>query len=179
MPAKANKIGFNSAACFNAIKKYSDGLLTRLAEKLTEVMKKEIYTNGNGSPEHMKLPTIAQVCEILHEVTDEHIRIDVGIDPAMARSISEATYVKVCVVLFGNGEIWTKPGQATWKKYVSAKGPSGADYEYRIADFEQPDVSQTMMENIKKQMDVYIKEYINVLNSWLDGNFFAQFVTVS
>lgn len=182
MPAKANKIGFNSAACYAAIQKWAEGLMTGLAEKLKEVMTREIMSNGNGSPTHMRIPTVAQIKEVIHEVTDSHIRIGVGIDPAAIGALDERMRIIVGVVLYGNqggGPIHTKPGQDTWKKYVSARGPSGADSVYSLPQFDQQDNSTQMMDNIEKQMHIYIDEFVDTMNSWLDASFFQQFVTVS
>lgn len=182
MPAKVNKIGFNSAACYAEIQKWADGLMTGLAEKLKEIMTREIMSNGNGSHTYMRLPTVSQIKEVIHEVTDSHIRIGVGIDPAAIGALSERMRIIVSVVLYGNqggGPIHTKPGQDTWKKYVSAKGPSGADTVYPIPQFNQYDVSKDMMDNIEKQMKVYIEEFIDAMNRWLDSSFFQRFVTVS
>ena len=52
----------------------------------------------------------------------------------------------------GTGEVWTKPGEITWKKYMEDRGTSHATSHYRIEHWEHPGIG--FMESAKKRLSV-------------------------
>ena len=182
MPAKVNKFGFDSAACFAAIQQICDGYMTTCAEHLLRIMRRQIEDGGNGSW-FMRHTALAQVKEILHEVTDEHIKIRGGIDEDELKGAAEEVYVRVMVVLHGNqanpGDWTTKPGEDTFGKHVVAKGPSLARSKHPLPEsWRQFDVSGGIIDNTMKEVEKYFSDMISAIKGALNGSFYAQFVTV-
>lgn len=175
----ANKLGFDSRGCMNAIMRLADALMNETSDIMILLFQKEIDRNGNGSS-FMKADAKNVVREILHEVVSDHITIDVGFDEAMARSMAIDFYVRTMVVVHGNqagGSITSKPGQSTWRKNVVGYGPSTAKTVYDLSQFNQFDASDGMLENVMKDMEKYFTVLLIRLNSMLDGAFYGQFIT--
>ena len=173
-------LSFDSAAFMRNFTKFCEGAMEACAEKLVEIVKHEIMRIGNGDIDKMRPDAARQVKEVLREVTNDHITFGVGVDADQLQSISEELYVRVMVVIFGNqggGRLRTKPGQDTFKKYVTAKGPSSALESYDLPDeFNQFNKRDYIASNSIKQIARYFKDMINAINVWIDGNFFGGYI---
>ena len=152
-------------------------LLDDLSQQLKNLVIGEIWLNGNGS-RYMRLTACAAVKETSREVTDQHIKLEVGINFDELKSKSEEIFVRVSVVLHGNlgggssGVLYTKPGQLTYKKHVTNKSMSTAKSVYQLPDeFAQGDVSieitGLVSENVEKQANKYVSMFINGLKETL------------
>lgn len=175
-----NKLGFDVNGCMNAIMRMADAYMSQTSDILINLFKGEIDKNGNGS-EFMRSDAKRAVREILHEVAEDHITIEAGLDEDMARSMAKDFYVRVMVVIHGNqagGTLESKPGMSTFKKNVMNYGPSGAHTVYKLPSwFNQPDISDILRDNVMKNIEKYFKDMLNNLDLSLDANFFGQFIT--
>lgn len=179
---KLNKIGFDYSGCMRELMKVADEYMTETEDVLIRLFKHEIDRNGNGS--HVMKDDAKQVVRsIVHEVLDNTINIQAGFDENMAKGMALDFYVRVMVVLYGNqahGNISTKPGENTWKKYVTNYGPSTAKTRYAIPQFDQFDVSQHIVDNVMKQVEAWFRVMlIKIMEFCRDSNFFANYVTVT
>lgn len=160
MKFERNKIQLNTAGCQSEIKRFIDEKMTVCAEHMMRIMRRQIEDNGNGSW-FMRNTAIAQVKEILHEVTDDHISIYGGIDEAALKGADEAVFVRTMVVLHGNqagGKLTTKPGQETYGKHVVAKGESTAATKYSLPEsWNMYDVTSGIMKNMYLEVQKYFK----------------------
>ena len=166
-----NKISINTAGATTAILKAAEAYMNQTSDKLIEIMKIQIDTNGNGS-KIMRSDAIRAVREISREVAEDHITIEAGFDEAMAASMAKDFYVRTMVVIHGNqagGPIHTKPGQSTWKKHVIGYGMSGAKSVYDIPQFNQNDVSKKIVDNTMKEVKKYFKEMLDALCKIIPG----------
>ena len=175
------KIGFNAAACQNAILRAADALMSETSDILILIMKKYIDKSGNGS-EFMKSDAKKMVHEILHEVAADHINIEAGFDEAMAYGMAKDFFVRVMVVIHGNqagGNITEKPGMPTFKKNVTNYGMPDPDTRTgrEIPQFDQYDVSEGILENTMKEIQKYFDVMIAKLEGVCSASFFAGFVT--
>lgn len=180
---KPNKIGFESASCFLSIQMTAEAVMNELSDQLQQIFKDEISKNGNGS-KIMVADAANQVKEISKEITDELIRVTVGIDEDNLRGLALDLYVRVMVVLHGNGAdrpIRTKPGQYTFKKHVT--GPTKNTRSKKVVElpqFEWPfDVTGFILKNAMERIQVLLKDAIKMLQNMFDGSFFSGYVTVS
>ena len=152
-----NKIQLDTKGCQSEIKRFIDAKMTICAEHMMRIMRRQIEDNGNGSW-FMRNTAIAQVKEILHEVTDDHISIYGGIDEA---ALKGAVFVRTMVVLHGNqagGKLMSKPGQDTYGKHVVAKGESGAVTKYSLPEsWNMYDVTSGIMANVYLEVQKYFK----------------------
>lgn len=118
------------------------------------------------------------VKEISRKVTDDTAEIEVGIDEG-AIAGGEQGYVRVMVVLHGNlagGPIFTKPGQSTWKKHVTGRGPSSATVEYALPFFEQPDRSEVMMKSFEHDIAKHVKDFESIVYGMLDAIDYSRYL---
>lgn len=133
------------------------------AEHMLALMRRQIFTNGNGSW-FMKSTAIAQVKEILHEIVDGCISIEGGIDEDALKGAEEAVMVRTMVVIHGNqagGKLKTKPGQDTYGKHVVAKGPSSAQSVYDLPGaWNMYDVTKGIIDNTMKETKKYFDDMI-------------------
>lgn len=175
-----NKLGFNSAGCMNAIMRMADAYMSETSDILINLFKKEIDRNGNGSS-FMRSDAKSVVHEILHEVTQDHIKIEAGFDEAMAAGMAKDFYVRVMVVIHGNqggGTLTSKPGRSTFKKNVVGYGPSTAKTVYNLPSwFNQPDIAGVLRDNVLKEIEKYFEVMLIKIDMALTGDFFAQFIT--
>lgn len=185
MPAKVNKFGFNANACYAAMLQIADNAMTECAERMVDIMKRQIEMNGsaNGS-QLMVMSAVDQVKIILHDIVDGKIGINVGIDEGALRGASEELFVRVMVVLHGNqagGPLYTKPGQDTYKKHVTNKGPSTAKDVYALpAGFNKnTEIVPGVMYNTMNQILKYFNDMIDYLKGRFDSSFYKLFITVS
>lgn len=178
---KPNKIGYNSKACMQSLLRVADAMMTESEDTLIRLYKYEIDRNGNGS-HVMKESAKSVVRSIVHDVFEEKIHIEAGIDEKMARSMATEYYIRTMVVIHGNmaqGGIHSKPGMSTWKKHVRSFGPSTAQSKYDITQFNQWDVSDHIQENVMKQIEHWFRVMlIRLLEYCRTTNFFSQFITV-
>lgn len=175
-----NKLGFNSAGCMRAIMAMADAYMSQTSDILITLFQKEIDRNGNGS-KFMRSDAKSMVREILHEVTEDNIKIEAGFDEGTARSMAKDFYVRVMVVIHGNqagGTLHSKPGMSTFKKNVVGYGKSGAETVYDLPSwFNQPDISGILRDNVMKEIEKYFEVMLIKINESLTGDFFAQFIT--
>lgn len=174
-------IGFDTKGCMEAMKRVIEAYMSRLDDIFVELFKQQIDANGHGS-KYMKTDAKRVIREIRREVTDDFIESQVGFDEAYARSIATDFYVRVMVVLKGNqgqGKLYSKPGQKTWKKHVTNYSLSRAKTRYELPEgFNQEgDISGKIAENAVEEIEKYFKNTLIYLDQTFDENFFAMFVT--
>ena len=159
---KNTNLRFNSDACISMIKNIIDTYLDDLSKHLVDIVRGEIWLNGNGSYQVMRLFTAALVKETKREITDDHILLEVGI---MTQDLPEDAFVRVAVVLHGNqggGVLTTKPGQMTWSKHVISKRPSTAKSVYNLPDeFNQGEALEDIVKNIDENINAQFSKYVN------------------
>ena len=174
---KLNKLRFNSAACFALVQQIIDTHLDELSEFLVNIVRWQIWANGNGSYKYMRLLATALVEETKREITNDHITLEVGIK---MEGLNERAFVLVSVVLHGNqagGPLHEKPGIATWTKYVTMKrmpDPDNRNANNMLPDgFNQDDkmddildkVEQNVLRDSNKRVDAFIAAVAHDINS--------------
>ena len=89
------------------------------------------------------------------------------------------------VVLYGNqaqGQIHTKPGQATFGKNMTGPRVYKPEWENRpvvpLPFFDQTDVSEHMMENALKKVQVIFDKCCQEVQDAISGDFLVQFLHV-
>ncbi len=162
-----NKLSINIASCQAELEKYADHQMEICAEHLMRIMRRQIEENGVGSW-FMRNTAIKQVKEILHEVVDGKITIECGIDEAALKGAEEAVYVRTMVVLHGNEAegkpLKTKPGQDTYGKHVTNKGPSSARTVHNLpASWSFGDVTAGIVENTMKEVKKYFDDMLEAI----------------
>lgn len=186
---KLNKLMFDSVGCMNAIKDIINYRLDNLSVTLVRVISSEIQKNGNGSSE-MKSRAIWNVKETKREVTNDHVALEVGIDLDELKN-DEETFVCVSVVLHGNmkGSTWTwrdaqvmytKPGVETYGKHVRDKRVHvPAHWKPRaLPGFAQQDVSREISENVEKQIEKHVGDYMDAVVRLINSMDWSQFLVV-
>lgn len=171
-------IKFNVSAAVGDIIDAIDVCLDELSVEFQEIIKDEIWVNGNGS-NIMKEEAKRHVKEISRKNDGHTIELEVGVDESEFGS--EQAKIRTIVVLHGNlanGALFTKPGQATWTKHVGGKHMSNAIHEYRLADFEQTDVTGNLMKNSMKQIQKYVMDFLRAIDQTLDTIDFSDYLTV-
>lgn len=146
-----------------------DGLqrpLDELSEKFQALIKRQIMENGNGSGV-MRDEAVKHVHEIARRTIGGVIEMEVGVDERELYSDEQAR-IRTLVSIYGNiqkdtGTLWTKPGEQTWRKHVNFKAESTAKTAYPLYRFVQYDVSGKLMENAMKEIDMYIRDFLNVV----------------
>lgn len=156
------QLSFDSDACMDMIHRIIDVHLDELSYYVQAIVIREVFNNGNGS-KGMRIDACAQVKETKREITDDHIKLEVGIDLEKLKS-QEDLFVRVSVVLHGNlasGPLVTKPGQDTWKKYVTHKSPSTAETVWELPDgFAQIDVVGDIIDGVSQNAEKELKHYV-------------------
>lgn len=181
---KMNKLSYNVGGAMSDVKRFVDGALDACADKLVEIFKHEIQRIGNGDSQFMRPDAAKQVRKIVHEVCDDKINFEVGIDEDALKGMSEEIYVRVMVVIHGNmaegKPLYTKPGQMTYKKYVKDKSmaPEWMDRYALPIEFSQYDKVEYIVRNSMKQIEKYYKDALNAIDQWLDGDFWGKFIEV-
>lgn len=183
-----NKLGFNTAACMTAIKELIDLQLDKLSVTLIRIVSAEIQMNGNGSSV-MKSRAIWNVKETKREIANDHITLEVGIDLDDLKK-NEELFVCVSVVLHGNmnGSAWTwrdaqvmytKPGVETYGKNVTDKRVHvPAWYKPReLPGFAQQDVSRYIDENVEKEIQKHVNDFMDGVAHSVDRLDWSAFIT--
>ena len=173
-------ITFDGVACSRAIMKIAENYMSETSDKMVAIMRVWVDKLGNGS-HIMRADAVAAVREILREVTSEYINIEVGVDEAMAKSMSEEFFIRTMVVLHGNqagGPIKTKPGQTTWKKNVTYSSVNTYSQSvYNIPQFDwRFDVAAGVVEMTMKEIEKYFKDMLSSIEKICTAEFFASFL---
>lgn len=148
--------------------------LDELSTDFQEIIRREILANGNGSGV-MKREAIKHVKEISRSITSASVELEVGVDESGFGS--DQAKIRTLVVLYGNGEIWTKPGQATWKKHVVGPGPNKVQSSYRLPDLEQTDVSGELLKNAMKEVRKKVKDFIDAVKMAIETIDFSAYLS--
>ena len=177
---ESNNLTFDSAGCHAAIMKMAEAYMNMTSDKMMEIMRTCIDLLGNGS-HTMKADAKKAVREILHEVTNNSINIEVGVDEAFARSMSEQFFVRTMVVLHGNnaeGPIHTKPGRSTWKKHLNYRSVNTRSKSvYDIPDFDwRLDYTQSILDWTMRDIEKYFKDMLKFIEANCTADFFASFI---
>lgn len=175
-----NKLGFNSNGCYEAIRSIAADEMDKTAEKLIEIIQKQIDYLGNGT-KAMKAAAKLAIRKIIEDLYNPIMTIEVGFDESYAQSVSFQFYVRALVVLEGNqhdGTLTTKPGKNTFKKEVFGYGVSKAQNVYLLPDgFNQGSVMPYIKENSLKEIEKYFKDMMNNIESRCDVALFSSFIT--
>ena len=185
------QLSFDGDACMELIRRIIDVHLDELSYYVKAIVIREVYNNGNGS-KGMRIDACAQVKETKREIMDDHIRLEVGIDLEKLRS-QEDLFVRVSVVLHGNlasGPLLTKPGQDTWKKYVTHKGLSTAKTVWMLPGEGKPghqgfvqidvvgDIINGVSENAEKELKHYVGAFATVIGHDIQKMNWSAFLNV-
>ena len=160
-------IAFNEAGYLNEVKQCIDIAFDWLSDKMHDVLCR-VISQCSQAANIMITVTQQQVKEISRTITDDYAEIEVGVDPASVAG-DEQTYVRVMVTLYGNGEVWARPGAAAWTKHVNTKRQNHVKTEYRLPFFEQADNSAKMMVSFDHDMNKHIKDFIDRLIGMLNA----------
>ena len=185
-----NKLSFDYSGCMDMIKRIIDVQLDTLSLALQLIVGKQIADNGNGSGV-MKLDAIANVRETKREVTNDHIKLEVGIDLEELKGKNEDLFVRVSVVLHGNmkGDSWTwrdarvmytKPGVATYGKNVTNKRvhvPEGHKPR-ELPGFAQPNVIDGIIYNTEKMINRYVDDFMRIVTHDVENMNWSAFLIV-
>lgn len=182
-----NRLYFNSVGCMNEIKHIIGMQLDKLSVLMIRIISTEIQKNGNGSSK-MKSRAIQNVKETKREITNDHVTLEVGIDLDELKG-DEELFVCVSVVLHGNmnGAAWTwrdaqvmytKPGVATYGKHVTDKRVHVPSHwkPRAMPGFAQPDESRGMYENIDKEIEKHVDDFMNNVVNAIDHMDWSVFI---
>ena len=174
------KIGFDSAGCNALIKKIYNVHLDVLSEKLINIVRGDIWLNGNGSFKVMRLFTVALVEELKREIASDHILLEVGIK---MDQLPEDAFVRVSVVLHGNqasGPLVTKPGVATWGKHVIGHEVhvKAGEESYDLPEgFTKYDVIDEIKKNVDNNIQRHINDFMNAVAADVSRINWSAFIT--
>lgn len=168
-----NKVSIDTKGAITAIQKLAEAYMDIVSDRMVEIMRRWVYELGNGS-KVMRNDAKAAVREIVHEVTNEYLNYEIGIDEAAARGMSEQFFVRVMVVLHGNqasGPIHAKPGQSTWKKDVNYRSTNVySRTPYPIPQFDwRVDVSKGVVEMTIKEIEKVFRDMLHDLSEQIPG----------
>lgn len=153
-----------------------DVCVDELSAEFQEIVRGQILVNGNGSG-IMKAEAVKHVKELHRSVSSKKVELEVGVDEDEAGDVQAR--IRTVVVLHGNlagGALFTKPGVATWKKHVVGPSESNAKTSYRLADFEQTDVTAMIKENAMKEVRQYIDQFLTAVAEAIATIDFSQFL---
>ena len=186
-----NKLGFDANGCMNAINAAINRQLDVLSVSLINIIGYEIQTNGNGTKD-MRAKAVANIKETKREITNDHILLEVGIDLDSLKG-DEELFVNVSVVLHGNmnGSAWTwrdaqvmytKPGVSTYGKVnnVIADKRVHVPEHYKpraMYGFAQQDVSKQIEDNVEKEIDKHVEDFMNYVEKAIDNFDWSMFIT--
>lgn len=177
-----NRLSLNTASFMDAFKRFCDKAMGECAERMIWLMQKEIMRIGNGDRVNMRPDAADQVKVVLHDVLDDYIEYDVGINEEELKGMAEELYVRVMVVIHGNmaegAPLRTKPGQMTYKKFVTnkSKAPEWMSVYNLPIEFSQYDKTKYIVENTMKQMEKYIRDLFDQIDAYVTGEFIGSFI---
>lgn len=177
---KPNKLGFNARGCYEAIRRIASEEMDKTADKMIEIIQKQIDYLGNGT-KAMKWAAKQTIRKIIEDLYNPIMSIEVGFDENYAQNVSFQFYVRALVVLYGNqneGTLTTKPGRNTFKKEVFGYGKSGAESVYLLPDgFNQESVMPYIKQNSLNEINKHFKDMMNNIESRCDAVLFGSFIT--
>ena len=170
------KIAFDETGYLNAVKEIISMCLDTLSVRMQEVMKQAIEGCSESSGV-MKGATTAHVRELSRSLSDTSVEIEVGVDPGEANG--EQDYIRVMVTLFGNGEVWARANGAGWTKHVGGLHQNHALIDYRIAQFEQGDHSDAMLEQFYQIIQKDAEDFLEVVAALIAGIDISQYLIIT
>jgi len=161
------KIAFNEKGYLDEVKQCIDIAFDWMSGIMHDVLC-NVISQCSEAANVMIITTQKQVKEISRTINDEYAELEVGIDPADVVG-NEQTYVRVMVTLYGNGEVWARPGAVAWTKHVNTKRQNHVKTEYRLPFFEQKDNSKTIMVSFEHDMKKHIRDFLNRLTEMINA----------
>lgn len=172
-----NHLSFDTAGFENEFRKCLNIAMDGLSADMHDVWC-TVISQCSEAANVMIIEAQKNVREINREITSDHAMVEVGIDEG-AIAGGEREFIMVMVTLHGNGQVWTKPGAQTWKKYVAYKGPNKITVAYHISQFDQKDHSDVMVKSFEHDMKRYIRAFERTLYGLLDSIDYDKYVKVS
>ena len=161
--------------------------LNNLSSRIAELFKEQINANSKAS-HPMRRAAIESVREISRKITKDLVELEVGVDEAYARGKGTEFFVKTMASIYGNltlgnGKLYTKPGQQTWRKHVTDYHTNTfTQKRKRLKGFEQKGKSSQIIKgvlsNVTKAENRYIKDFYDILYNYLSASLFDSFVQV-
>lgn len=175
-----NKLGFDTKGCYETIRSIAAEEMDKTADKMIEIIQKQIDYLGNGT-KAMKWAAKQAIRKILEDLYNPIMSIEVGFDENYAQGVSFQFYVRALVVLYGNqheGALTTKPGKNTFKKEVFGYGKSGAQSVYLLPDgFNQESVMPYIKQNSLKEIEKHFKDMMDAIETRCSAALFGSFIT--
>ena len=153
-------IKFDNAGYMSEIMKCVDIAFNQLSDRMHDVLCR-VISQCSLAANVMIIEAQRQVKEISRSITNDICSLEVGIDEGSIGD--EQTYVRVMVSLYGNHEVWARPGGVAWTKHVNTKRQNNVKTEYRLPFFEQSDNSDAMMKAFEHDMQKHERDFMDNL----------------
>lgn len=169
-----NKISFDVAGYKSEFNQCLNIALDKLSGNMHDVLCRVISQCSEAAGIMIKV-TQDNVREISREITNDYVKIEVGIDENDFAG-DEQTRVRVMVTLHGNHEVWARVGGVAWTKHVNEKRKNNVQTEYRLPFFEQSDHSDTMMLAFDRDIEKHVRDFFDTLDGLLASIDYSKYI---